>query len=121
MADLSSTYVANNFNKFAIHSQEAVFGLVVPVTKSDTGNLTNAVLLAVYRQLTAAGGSGNGSDTNGPDAFTFAAFGTADGSAFVSGTTTDVFFRLQGSGGTPNTTTASGATITVIANFKPAL
>ncbi len=121
MADLSSTYVANNFNKFAINTSDAGHELVVQVTKSGSGNLTNAVLLAVYRQLTAAGGDASGTDTGGPDAFTFAAFGTADGSAFVSGTTTDVFFRLQGSGGTPNTTTVSGATITVIANFKPAL
>lgn len=121
MADLTSATVAANFNKFAINTSDAGHELVVQVTKSGSGNLTNAILLGVYRQLTKSGGDGTGSDTGGPDAFTFAGFGTADGSAFVSGTTTDVFFRLQGSGGTPDTTTVSGATITVIANFKPAL
>jgi hypothetical protein len=112
--------VDDNYNKHVINTSDAGAELVIQVTKSGSGNLTDAILLGVYRQLTQAGGSGNGSDTNGPDAFTFAAFGTADGSAFVSGTTTDVFFRIQGTGGTPDTTTVSGATITVIANFKPA-
>jgi hypothetical protein len=120
MADILST-VGVNANKFVINTSDAGKELVVQVTKSGSGNLTNTILLAVYRQLTTSGGSGNGSDRNGPDAFTFAGFGTADGSAFVSGTTTDVFFRLQGSGGTPDTTTVSGATITVIATFAPAL
>ena len=109
-----------NANKFVINTSDAGRELVIQVTKSGSGNLTDAILLGVYRQLTVSGGDGTGSDANGPDAFTFAGFGTADGSAFVSGTTTDVFFRIQGTG-TPNTTTVSGATITVVATFVPAL
>lgn len=113
--------IGANANKFVINQSDAGKEIVVQVTKSGSGNLTHAILLDIYRQLTVAGGDGSGTDVNGPDAFTFAGFGTATGSAFVSGTTTDVFFRLQGASGTPNTTTVSGATITVIATFAPAL
>jgi len=120
MASVLSTQGVNA-NKFTISQSDAGSELVIKVSKDSSGNLTNDVLLAVYRQLTLAGGDKSGNDQNGPDAFSFAGFGTADGSAFVSGTTTDVFFRIQGTGGTPNTTTVSGATITVVATFKPAL
>jgi len=120
MADVLST-VGVNANKFVINTSDAGREVVVSVVKDGSGNLTDAILLAVYRQLTLAGGDRSGTDSNGPDAFTIAAVGTADGSAFVSGTTTTVFLRLQGSGGTPNTTTVSGAAITVVATFTPAL
>jgi hypothetical protein len=40
----------------------------------------------------------HGSSGSGDSAFVVAALGTADGSAFVSGTTTDVFLRCQGTG-----------------------
>jgi hypothetical protein len=80
--------------------------------------MTDADLLAAYRQLTQAGGDGSGADTNGPDAFTFAGFGTADGSAFESGVTDTVFFRLQGTG-TANTATVADRILTVIAIFQP--
>ena len=43
--------------------------------------------------------------TGSDDAFTVAGFGTADGSAFVSGTTDVVFVALQGTG----TITADGS------------
>lgn len=112
--------VDDNYGKHVINTSDAGAELVIQVTKSGSGNLTDTILTAVRNQLSFPGGDGTGTDTGGPDAFTFAGFGTADGSAFVSGTTTDVFFRIQGSGGTPNTTTVSGATITVIATFKPA-
>jgi hypothetical protein len=119
MASVLST-AGVNANKFVINQSDAGRELVIKVTKDGSGNLTNDILLAVYRQLTVAGGDGTGADSDGPDAFTFAGFGTADGSAFVSGTTTDVFFRIQGTG-TPKTDTVSGATITVVATFVPAL
>ncbi len=121
MADLTSATVAANFNKFVINTSDAGRELIVKVALS---NMTNANLLAIYRAITSAGGDGSGTDTGGPDAFTVAGFGTADGSAFVSGTTDVVFFRVQGAGGTFNTTTAAagtGATVTVEAVFTPAL
>lgn len=119
MADLTNDNIAANFNKFAISQSDAGRELVVKVALS---NMTHANLLAIYRAITLAGGSGSGTDQDGPDAFTVAAFGTADGSAFQSGVTDNVFFRVQGTG-TFNTTTAAagtGATVTVEAIFTPA-
>ncbi len=109
-----------NYGKHVINQADVGRELVVSVTKSGSGNLTDTILTAVRAQLTLAGGDRSGTDTGGPDAFTVAAVGTADGSAFVSGTTTVVYFRLQGTG-TPNTSTVSGATIAVVATFTPAL
>ncbi len=132
MADITSVYQTynnagsgvaqadDNYGKHVINQADVGRELVIQVTKSGSGNLTDTILAAVRAQLTLAAGDGSGTDVGGPDAFTVAAFGTADGSAFATGTTTDVFFRIQGTG-TPNTSTVSGATITVLATFAPAL
>ena len=129
MADLSSfaqtvsnagatvATLTTNFGKHVISQSDAGRELVVSGSKT---NMTHTDLLAVYRQLTLAGGDGTGTDTGGPDAFSFAGFGTADGSACVSGTTDVVFFRVQGTG-TPNLTEVSGVTLAVVATFAPAL
>ncbi len=123
MADVTSlaigaTTVGANYEKFVNAQSDVGRELIISVTKSGSGNLTHAVLKAVYNQLTQAGGDGTGTDTGGPDAFTLSSIGTADGSAFVSGTTTVVYMKAQGTG-TPNTTTVSGATIAVVAVFAP--
>ena len=132
MADLSSfaqtvsnagstvATLTTNFGKHVISQSDTGRELIVSVTKSGSGNITDAVLTAVRAQLTLSGGDGTGNDANGPDAFTIGAVGTADGSAFVSGTTTVVFLRVQGTG-TPNLTTVSGATLAQVAEFEPAL
>jgi hypothetical protein len=109
-----------NYEKFTISQSDAGRELVIQVEKDGSGNLTDAVLLGVIRQLSLTQGDGTGTDSNGPDAFTIAGFGTANGAAFVSGTTTKVFFRVQGTG-TPDLTSVSGATLTTIAVFQPAL
>jgi hypothetical protein len=109
--------VDDNYNKFAINTSDAGAEIVISASKS---NMTDADLLAVIRQLSQAGGSGNGTDQDGPDAFTVAGFGTADGTAFESGVTDVVYFRIQGSGGTPNLTTVSSVTLAAVAYFKPA-
>lgn len=109
MPALTGTVVAN-FEKFAINTSDAGRELVVSASKT---NMTHADLLAAFRQLTVAGGANK-------DAFTFAAIGTADGSAFVSGTTDVVYFRIQGTG-TPDLTEVSGITLAVVATFQPAL
>jgi hypothetical protein len=131
MADLSSfaqtvgntgatiATLPDNFLKHVINQADVGRELFISVTKSGSGNVTNDVLIAVRAQLTLAGGDGTGSDSDGPDAFTIAAIGTADGSAFESGTTTVVFMRVQGTG-TPNLTTVSGATLATVAVFQPA-
>jgi hypothetical protein len=116
MASVLST-AGVNANKFVIAQSDAGRELVVSGSKT---NMTHDDLTAVYRQLTLAGGDGTGTDKTGPDAFTFAGFGTADGSAFVSGTTDVVYFRVQGTG-TPNLTEVSGVTLAVVATFTPAL
>ena len=109
--------VDDNYNKFAINTSDAGAEIVISASKT---NMTNADLLAVISQLSAAGGDGTGTDTGGPDAFTVAGFGTADGTAFESGVTDVVYFRIQGSGGTPNLTTVSSVTLATVAVFKPA-
>ena len=109
--------VDDNYNKFAINTSDAGSEIVISGSKT---NMTDADLLAVIRQLSQAGGDGTGTDTGGPDAFTVAGFGTADGTAFESGVTDVVYFRIQGSGGTPNLTTVSGVTLAAVAYFKPA-
>ena len=111
--------LSTNYGKHVINQSDVGRELIISVTKSGSGNLTDAILTAVRNQLTLAAGAGTGRDTNGPDAFTIGAVATADGSAFVSGTTTVVYLKAQGTG-TPDTTTVSGATIAVVATFTPA-
>ena len=140
MADLTATTVAANFNKFVISQSDAGHELVVSASK--TGGFRDADILAISRQLSVAGGDGTGTDQNGPDAFTVAGFGTANGTFqkddstgvfenAAGDTLTVVYFRIQGSGGTPNLTTVDASTYRVgdtdditlatVAHFKPAL
>ena len=119
MASVLST-AGVNANKFVISQSDAGRELVVQFAKT---NMTNDDLLAFYRAITQAGGSAGTLPADTGDAFTVAAFGTANGSAFESGVTDNVFFRVQGTG-TFNTTDAAagtGATVTVLATFAPAL
>lgn len=115
MPSVSST-ISANYQKFVINTSDAGRELVVSATKTD---MTDADLLAVYFQLTQAQGDGTGSDGTSPSAFTFAGFGTADGSAFVSGTTDVVFFRIQGTG-VPKLDAVSGVSLATVATFAPA-
>jgi hypothetical protein len=116
-AGAPNAYNTTNYEKMVISQADVGRELIVSASKPD---MSNAELKAVRAQLTLAGGDRLGTDVNGPDAFTVAAFGTADGTAFVSGTTDVVFFRLQGTG-TPNTTTIGGVALAVVAHFAPAL
>lgn len=117
MADLLNTTLAANYNKFGISTSDAGRTLIVSASKTD---ITHAELAAAIAQLTLAGGAGTGTDQDGPDAFTIAGVGTADGTAFVSGTTDVVFLRVQGTG-TPNLTTVGGVVLATVAVFAPAL
>ena len=117
MADLTSATIAANYNKFSISQSDAGRELLVKLAGT---NLTDANLLAVIRYLTTS----HGSNGTGDSAFTVAAVGTADGSAFVSGTTDTVFLRLQGTGDFTAATAdmeIAGLTVSVEAVFKPAL
>jgi len=127
---VGATTVGANYNKFAINTSDAGRELIVKVS-ADAGIL-HTELLALYRTLTLAAGTPGYAtpDLNGPDAFTSAAVGTADGTAFVSGTTTVVFLRAQGTGTVSTAALKAAAeaadgnattfTVTVEAVFQPA-
>ncbi len=125
MADVTSlavgaTTVGANYNKFVINTSDAGRELIV---KFALTNMTNANLLAFYNAITQAGGASGVLPSNTGDAFTVAGFGTANGSAFVSGTTDIVYFRVHGTGtfDTTDAAAGTGATVTVEAVFQPAL
>lgn len=132
MADLSSfaqtvsnagstvATLTTNFGKHAINQADVGRELIVKVALS---NMTDANVTAIRNAITLAGGVAGVLPANTGDAFTVAAIGTADGSAFASGVTDVIFMRVQGTG-TFNTTDAAastGATVTVEAIFTPAL
>jgi hypothetical protein len=117
---VGATTVGANYNKFAINTSDAGRELIVSATK--TGGFRDQDLLVIYRQLTLAGGtpSYNTPDLNGPDAFTFAGFGTANGTFQKDASTgiiengagdtlTVLYFRVQGTG-TPDLTTIDAST-----------
>ena len=125
MADVTSlavgaTTVGANYNKFVINTSDAGRELIV---KFALTNMTNANLVSFYNAITQAGGASGALPANTGDAFTVAGFGTANGSAFVSGTTDIVYFRVQGTGtfDTTDAAAGTGATVTVEAVFQPAL
>jgi hypothetical protein len=109
-----------NFGKHVISQSDAGRELVVKVALN---NMTDANVTAIRNAITLAGGLAGSLISGQGDAFTVAAIGTADGSAFESGATDVIFMRVQGTG-TFNTTDAAagtGATVTVEAVFAPAL
>ena len=128
---VGATTVGANFNKFAINTSDAGRELIIKIS-SDQG-IIDTELLAIYRAITLAAGTPGYAtpDLDGPDAFTSAAVGTADGTPFVAGTTQVVFLRAQGTGVTSTAALKTAAeavlpdtgatfTITVEAVFQPA-
>lgn len=129
-AGVSVATFGANYLKHVINQADVGRELIVKIA-ADAGML-NTELDAAIKYITQAGGDGTGTDTGGPDAFTVAAVGTAAGAAFVSGTTTVVYLRVQGTGTlslagvkaaaeavTPDTGTTF--TVTTEAVFAPAL
>lgn len=92
MPSLIGSTVTANYLKHVINQADVGRELIVKVASSTTIN--DAELSAAIAYITTAHGSGGSGDS----AFTVAAVGTADGSAFVSGTTATVFLRCQGTG-----------------------
>lgn len=131
MADLSSfaqtvgntgatiATLPDNFQKHVINQADVGRELIVKVALSD---MTDANVTAIRNAITQSGGVAGVLPANTGDAFTVAAIGTADGSAFVSGTTDVLFMRVQGTGtfSTVDAAGATGATVTVEAVFTPA-
>lgn len=113
--------MGDNFLKHVINQADVGRELIV---KFVLAAMTNADVTAFRNAITLAGGVGNGQlAANQGDAFTVAAIGTADGSAFVSGTTGVLFMRVQGTGTFDLVDAAAGtaAVVTVEAVFAPAL
>lgn len=111
----SSTFGAN-YLKHVINQADVGRELIVKLAGT---NLTDADLSSVINYITTS----HGSNGTGDSAFTVAAVGTADGSAFVSGTTDTVFLRVQGTGDLTVGTAdmgISGLTVTIEAIFTPA-
>jgi hypothetical protein len=111
-AGVASAYATTNFEQI-VNTQGLSGRLLVCTIVKDAGDATEAELVTVLKALGNAGGSGNGSDTNGPDAFTVAAVSDFDG-------TDPVYVVLQGTG-TPNTTPVSGFTLAVVATLALAV
>lgn len=113
MADLTGTTLAANYQKFVVANGLPGRTLIVKLAGTD---LTNDDLKQVVDYLTTS----HGTSGSGDDAFTVAGFGTADGSAFVSGTTDTVYLALQGTGSFTAATAdcgISGLTVSVEAIF----
>jgi hypothetical protein len=110
-----ATYGANAL-KNVINQADVGRELIVKLSGT---NLTNDDVNAVVAYITTSHGAAGAGDS----AFTVAAVGTADGTAFVSGTTDVVFLRVQGTGdltvGTADQGIA-GLTVTIEAIFTPA-
>ena len=82
-------------------------------------NITDTQLNAWINYLTTSHGSAGSGDS----AFVVAGVGTADGSAFVSGTTDVVYLALQGTGDFTDATVEAltgTPTATIVAVFAPA-
>jgi hypothetical protein len=109
-----------NAGKHVINQADVGRELIVKVALT---NMTDANVTAIRNAITQSGGVAGVLPADTGDAFTIAAIGTADGSAFVSGTTDVLFMRVQGTGTFSTVDAAAGiggATVTVEAVFQPA-
>ena len=105
---IGSTTFGANYEQI-VNTQGVSGRLLVCTIVKDAGDMTEAELVDVLQALGNAGGSGNGSDINGPDAFTVVGIADFDG-------TDPAYVMLQGTG-TVNTTPVSGFTLAVVATF----
>ena len=116
VANDGSTYVTFGANslKHVINQADVGRELIIKIAKT---NITDTELNTIISAISSTGGAA-------ADAFTVAAVGTADGSAFVSGTTDVVFLRAQGTGtytdDASNAHGVTGAVTTTEAIFVPA-
>jgi hypothetical protein len=115
-ASAAVAYNTTNYLKHVINQADVGRELIVKIALS---NMTDAQVSAYIAYITTSHGSAGSGDS----AFVVAAIGTADGSAFVSGTTDAIFLRVQGTGdltvATINALTGSPTT-TIEAIFTPA-
>jgi hypothetical protein len=95
--------IGANFEKHFISQSDAGRELIVKI--SANAGILESELLAALRYMTALSPTNAvtrdaiiGNVRTGPDVFTIAAVGTANGGDFTAGTTTAVFVRAQGTG-----------------------
>ncbi len=117
MADIrslavGSTTVGANFEQI-VNTQGIGGRTIIATIVKDSGDMTEAELVAVLKALELPGGSGNGSDTNGPDAFVTVGIADFDG-------TDPVYVALQGTGTLPSAPVA-GFTVAAVATFALAV
>jgi hypothetical protein len=120
-AGVADATFGQNVGKHRINQADVGRELIVKIALS---NMTDANVTTIRNAITQAGGSAGALPADTGDAFTVAAIGTADGTAFVSGTTDVIFMRVQGTGTFSTVDAAAGiggATVTVEAVFSPAL
>ena len=109
-----------NFGKHKINQADVGRELIIKIALT---NMTDANVTAIRNAITQSGGVAGALPASTGDAFTVAALGTADGSAFSTGVTDVLFMRVQGTGtfDTTDAAAGTGATVTVEATFAPAL
>jgi hypothetical protein len=113
--------LGDNYGNYVINQADVGRELIVKVARSTgNGGVTKAVLDAVIAYITTA----HGVSGSGDSAFTVAAVGTADGSAYVNSTATQaVFLRVQGTGDLTVADADTGianVAVTIEAIFTPA-
>lgn len=91
MPSLIGTDVTANYLKNVRANGLGPRTLIVSISKTD---MTDAQVNTIVNKMTMSQGSGG----TGDSAFVVAGLGTADGSAFVSGTTDVLYVALQGTG-----------------------
>ena len=111
-AGAAVAYATTNFEQI-VNTQGLSGRLIVATIVKDAGDMTEAELVTVLKRIGNAGGSGTGSDTNGPDAFTVVAVSDFDG-------TDPVYVVLQGTG-TLITTEVTGFTVATVATLALAV
>jgi len=93
MPDLTGVSpLADNYKKHSLSQSGVGRELIVKIVSS--AEINDAELEAAINYITTS----HGSSGTGDSAFTIGGLGTADGSAFESGTTDTVFLRVQGTG-----------------------
>ena len=116
-AGAALAYNTSNYLKHVINQADVGRELIVKI--SGNAGMLNIELDAAIQYITTSHGSAGSGDS----AFVVAAVGTADGSAFESGVTDNVFLRVQGTGDLTVADADTGianVAVTIEAIFTPA-
>jgi hypothetical protein len=130
VANATSYLPANNY-KNVINQADVGRELIVKIVSNSTINDAELNAAVAYINTSHGNGVGTVAGNSGDSAFTVAAVGTADGSAFTASTTSTVFLRVQGTGDLTVASVKSAAegavggstgtfTVTIEAIFTPA-